>query len=326
MHRPRVIRALADASLIIFVRRAMNDPRTLPMSTCVRLLTHDKTDTHSRTRPPLEASMTSCAHCSRRIRRWCGVGRDIALMHTNVCSDKRQCTPLHHAVWTGQYDCVQLLIRVDDERALNTSIINEMDLLVNLTNNCGDTPLHLAAQTVGVRVVAALLHVRMCVCASARVHCAQARANVHMRNARAETALDIAARHGRTQVCRILINHSPTLVLHAAVQARQTAVDGSTSSATSTRRQQVPLSRTASTQSQCTSTIYPLHAAARNGHTETCALLVDTAGFDINFVTESGSALHAAALHGRVDVVRLLLKKGECTRTCSHGVRRVCRH
>lgn len=98
---------------------------------------------------------------------------------SNVCRDKRQCTPLHHAVWTGQYDCVQLLIRVDDERALNTSIMNEMDLLVNLTNNCGDTPLHLAAQTVGVRVVAALLHVRVCARAHECTLCTGARQRAH---------------------------------------------------------------------------------------------------------------------------------------------------
>jgi ankyrin repeat protein len=55
--------------------------------------------------------------------------------------------------------------------------------------------------------------------------------------------------------------------------------------------------------------IYPLHSAAKNGHEETCSLLIDC-GFDKDFVTEQGSALHVAAVHARVNVVKMLLKRG----------------
>ncbi|KAF7229242.1 transcript variant X1, partial [Nothobranchius furzeri] len=53
----------------------------------------------------------------------------------------------------------------------------------------------------------------------------------------------------------------------------------------------------------------PLHLAARNGHHTTIQTLLE-AGMDVNCVTENGSALHEAALFGKMDVVRLLLDSG----------------
>lgn len=55
--------------------------------------------------------------------------------------------------------------------------------------------------------------------------------------------------------------------------------------------------------------VYPLHSAARHGHLE-CAEVLCHAGFDVNYVTEEGTALHVAALFGRLDVVKLLLDSG----------------
>lgn len=54
---------------------------------------------------------------------------------------------------------------------------------------------------------------------------------------------------------------------------------------------------------------YPLHLAARNGHLDTCQLLIEV-GFDVDFVTEQGSALHMAAMYARVPVLEMLLGHG----------------
>lgn len=55
--------------------------------------------------------------------------------------------------------------------------------------------------------------------------------------------------------------------------------------------------------------VYPLHAAARHGHID-CLQILCQSGFDINYVTDEGSALHVAALFGKVQAVKLLLEKG----------------
>lgn len=55
--------------------------------------------------------------------------------------------------------------------------------------------------------------------------------------------------------------------------------------------------------------VYPLHLAARKSHI-LCMQLLRFAGFDIDFATEEGSALHVAALHGEIDAVRFLLREG----------------
>uniref|UniRef100_A0A667X403 SH3 domain-containing protein n=1 Tax=Myripristis murdjan TaxID=586833 RepID=A0A667X403_9TELE len=52
--------------------------------------------------------------------------------------------------------------------------------------------------------------------------------------------------------------------------------------------------------------VSPLHLAAKNGHIDVIRLLIQ-AGIDINRQSESGTALHQAALCGKTEVVRLLL-------------------
>lgn len=51
----------------------------------------------------------------------------------------------------------------------------------------------------------------------------------------------------------------------------------------------------------------PLHLASRNGHKEVVDLIL-AKGIDINVRTPRGSALHEAALSGKMDVVRCLLE------------------
>lgn len=55
--------------------------------------------------------------------------------------------------------------------------------------------------------------------------------------------------------------------------------------------------------------MYPLHAAARHGHID-CLQILCHSGFDLDYVTEEGSALHVAALFGKVEAVKLLLEQG----------------
>ncbi|EYC32307.1 hypothetical protein Y032_0003g1508 [Ancylostoma ceylanicum] len=51
--------------------------------------------------------------------------------------------------------------------------------------------------------------------------------------------------------------------------------------------------------------VYPLHAAARHSHIQ-CLQILRLGGFDIDFVTDEGSALHVAAMFGQVDAVKYL--------------------
>lgn len=66
----------------------------------------------------------------------------------------------------------------------------------------------------------------------------------------------------------------------------------------------------ASPNSRNTSKItYALHSAARYGNVECISVLCDF-GFDLNFVTDEGSALHVAAMFGQVETVKLLVEYG----------------
>ncbi|KIH49866.1 ankyrin repeat protein, partial [Ancylostoma duodenale] len=55
--------------------------------------------------------------------------------------------------------------------------------------------------------------------------------------------------------------------------------------------------------------VYPLHAAARHSHIQ-CLQILRLGGFDIDFVTDEGSALHVAAMFGQVDAVKYLTNEG----------------
>jgi ankyrin repeat protein len=136
-------------------------------------------------------------------------------------------------------------------------------------NNAKESSLHLAAQHGHGKVVATLL---------------QKQANARLRNARFETALDIAARTGKENVCQLLICHCPELALQSAAECSR--ADNKTISH---------------------HVVYPLHIAARHGHIS-CLRVLCQSGFDVNYVTEEGTALHVAALFGQVEAVKLLLK------------------
>ncbi|MCP9266162.1 Ankyrin repeat and sterile alpha motif domain-containing protein 1B [Dirofilaria immitis] len=174
--------------------------------------------------------------------------------------DRRGCLPIHLAAWNGHVEVLQTLINAEP----NT---------VDAVNNAKESPLHLSAQHGHGRVVTILL---------------AKHADPRIRNARAETALDVAARLGKANVCRLLICNCPELALQSASECI------TTNPGKSRHLAQV---------------VYPLHAAARHGHID-CLQILCHSGFDLDYVTEEGSALHVAALFGKVEAVKLLLEQG----------------
>uniref|UniRef100_A0A8C7ZFT6 Ankyrin repeat and sterile alpha motif domain containing 1B n=1 Tax=Oryzias sinensis TaxID=183150 RepID=A0A8C7ZFT6_9TELE len=170
----------------------------------------------------------------------------------------------------------------------------QFEASTNVADSKGCSPLHLAAWRGDVDIVRILIHHGPSHCRvnqqnherETALHCAaqyghsevvsvllQELTDPTMRNNRQETPLDLAALYGRLQVVRMLVNAHPNLMTgHTRLHT-------------------------------------PLHLAARNGHYSTIQTLLDAA-MEVNCVTENGSALHEAALFGKMDVVRLLLDSG----------------
>lgn len=143
---------------------------------------------------------------------------------------------------------------------------------VDTPNSAQETALHLASQHGHSAVVQLLL---------------QKHADASTRNARHESPLDIACRMGHAAVCTVITSYCPELALQAKVDA------------SSTEENSVGTARI----------LYPLHVAARYSHVD-CMRILKSAGFDINFITEEGSALHVAARFGQIVAVKYLLEEG----------------
>uniref|UniRef100_A0A674D4Q2 Ankyrin repeat and sterile alpha motif domain containing 1B n=1 Tax=Salmo trutta TaxID=8032 RepID=A0A674D4Q2_SALTR len=199
------------------------------------------------------------------------------------CADSSGYTPLHHASLNGHRDVVLKLL--------------QFEASTNVADSKGCFPLHLAAWRGDVDIVRILVHHGPSHCRvnqqnherETALHCAAQYGHSEvvsillkeltdptMRNSRDETPLDLAALYGRLQVVCMLVTAHPNLM-----------------SSHGTRRHT------------------PLHLAARNGHHSAVHTLLE-AGMDVNSQTENGSALHEAALYGKMDVVRLLLDTGGC--------------
>ncbi|XP_074481297.1 ankyrin repeat and sterile alpha motif domain-containing protein 1B isoform X1 [Sebastes fasciatus] len=193
------------------------------------------------------------------------------------CTDSTGYTPLHHASLNGHREVVLKLL--------------QFEASTNVSDSKGCFPLHLAAWRGDVDIVRILIQHGASQCRvnqqnherETALHCAaqyghsevvsvllQELTDPAMRNSQQETPLDLAALYGRLQVVCMLVSAHPNLMT------------------SHTRRHT------------------PLHLAARNGHHSTVQTLLE-AGMDVNCVTENGSALHEAALFGKMDVVRLLL-------------------
>ncbi|XP_063913251.1 ankyrin repeat and SAM domain-containing protein 1A isoform X2 [Zophobas morio] len=193
---------------------------------------------------------------------------------------------LHHAALNGHREIVRLLL--------------EHDASANIVDVKGSSPLHLAAWSGNVDIVRLLLsgpsicNVNLTTkddetalhCAAQYGHTAvvslllEHACDAGIRNCRGETALDLAAQYGRLDTVELLVRTDPSLIQCL----RRAAPD----------------------------TVYPhtpLHLASRNGHKAVVEVLL-RAGFNVNMRTKSGTALHEAALCGKVEVVRTLLEHG----------------
>ncbi|KAI1708885.1 ankyrin repeats (3 copies) domain-containing protein [Ditylenchus destructor] len=175
-----------------------------------------------------------------------------------TAKDRRGCLPVHLAVFNGHADVVEVLIKSDP----NTT---------NALNNAKECPLHVATQNGHAACVSLLL---------------QNRANPLLRNARFETALDIAARMGKSNICKLLICYSPELINQNSNECF--ANDNRASSS---------------------KVLCPLHMATKHGHLD-CVRVLCESGFDVNYHTTDGSALHIAVMFCQVDVVEFLIRYG----------------
>ncbi|XP_014668515.1 PREDICTED: ankyrin repeat and sterile alpha motif domain-containing protein 1B-like [Priapulus caudatus] len=193
------------------------------------------------------------------------------------CQDNSGYTPLHHAALNGHKNVVAVLLQ--HEASVNTS------------DHKGSAPLHLAAWSGNLDIVKLLL-----------MH-GPIFAQVSQQNKDGETSLHSAAQYGHTEVVAELLEHDgdPTL----SNSRDETCLDlaaqyGRLDTVQLLVRKHPELLTIISLKHS------PLHLASRNGHRSVVQCLLD-AGYGVNTQTETGSALHEAALYGKVDVVKLLL-------------------
>ena len=198
--------------------------------------------------------------------------------------DSRGYTALHYAALNGHREVAGLLLSYEAS--------------CNSVDQAGSSPLHLAAWAGHGDLVRVLLETGPSVPnvnltngdKETALHCAaqyghiepvklllDAGAEPNIKNSREETALDHAAQYGRIETVRLLLETHPEMV------GKYTAYGGMLYTHT------------------------PLHLASRNGHREVVQELLRV-GMDINVRTSRGTALHEAALCGKVEVVRSLLE------------------
>ena len=202
-----------------------------------------------------------------------------------ICSrDSRGYTALHYAALNGHKDVAALLLSYEAS--------------CNSVDDAGSSPLHLASWAGHGDLVRVLLETGPSIPnvnltngdKETSLHCAaqyghveavqlllDAGADPNIKNIREETALDHAAQYGRIATVNILLETHPEMV------GKYTAYGGMLYTHT------------------------PLHLASRNGHKEVVVELLRV-GMDINIRTSRGTALHEAALCGKVEVVRTLLE------------------
>ncbi|CAJ0584387.1 unnamed protein product, partial [Mesorhabditis spiculigera] len=143
---------------------------------------------------------------------------------------------------------------------------------VDCRNNAQETSLHLAAKQGHHNIVQALINNG---------------ADPKAQNARCETPLDMAARNGHGYVCKMLVAFCPDLAFQSAVECSSTAEN-------SLAEPRV---------------VYPIHMAAMHSHVD-CIRMLILAGFQLDYVTKEGSALHVAARYGQIAAVEYLISEG----------------
>ncbi|KAJ8676596.1 hypothetical protein QAD02_012383 [Eretmocerus hayati] len=194
---------------------------------------------------------------------------------------------LHHAALNGHKEVVKLLL--------------QHEASTNIVDTKGSSPLHLAAWSGNSEIVRLILtqgpsvpNVNLTTKDNeTALHCAaqyghtevvaqllHAGCDPSIRNSRGESALDLAAQYGRLETVELLLQTNPELI--------------------------------ESLRSSSSSLIFPhtpLHLASRNGH-RACVEALLEAGVYVNTRTSAGTAMHEAALCGKMEVVRTLLDRG----------------
>lgn len=192
-------------------------------------------------------------------------------------------TALHYSSLNNHKEVVRLLLSYEAS--------------CNSVDAAGSSPLHLAAWAGHVEVVEILLKTGPSI------------PNVNLTNGDKETALHCAAQYGHLEVVRLLLDSGAEPNIKNSKE--ETALD---LAAQYGRRETVSLLLETHPEMVGKFTAYgsmvylhtPLHLASRNGHKAVVAELIKV-GIDINVRTARGTALHEAALCGKVEVVKLLL-------------------
>uniref|UniRef100_A0A2K5UQ09 Ankyrin repeat domain-containing protein 27 n=1 Tax=Macaca fascicularis TaxID=9541 RepID=A0A2K5UQ09_MACFA len=196
-------------------------------------------------------------------------------------------TPLHLACTYGHEDCVKALVYYDVESCR-----------LDIGNEKGDTPLHIAARWGYQGVIETLL---------------QNGSSTEIQNRLKETPLKCAL---NSKILSIMEAHHLSFerrqkASEAPVQSPQRSVDSiSQESSTSSFSSMSAGSRQEETKKDYREVEKLLRAVA-DGDLEMRLAKVPASGLGVNVTSQDGSSpLHVAALHGRVDLIPLLLKHG----------------
>ncbi|XP_065584477.1 ankyrin repeat and SAM domain-containing protein 1A-like isoform X2 [Artemia franciscana] len=196
-------------------------------------------------------------------------------------------TSLHHAALNGYRDIVNLLL-------CNGASPNVID-------SKGSSPLHLAAWAGHAEVVKLLLTF------GHRVTL------VNLSNADGDTPLHYASQFGHTQCCQVLLKYAADPAIKNAkgeAPLDLAAFYGRLETVEAILRTHPELMNVY--QHNSPSDVFrstPIHLACRNGHKAVVDLLV-AAGIPVSILTSVGTALHEAALFGKVDVAKRLIELG----------------
>ncbi|XP_063455609.1 ankyrin repeat domain-containing protein 27 isoform X3 [Pan paniscus] len=196
-------------------------------------------------------------------------------------------TPLHLACTYGHEDCVKALVYYDVESCR-----------LDIGNEKGDTPLHIAARWGYQGVIETLL---------------QNGASTEIQNRLKETPLKCALNSKILSVmeaCHLSFERRQKSS-EAPVQSPQRSVDSiSQESSTSSFSSMSAGSRQEETRKDYREVEKLLRAVA-DGDLEMRLAKVPASGLGVNVTSQDGSSpLHVAALHGRADLIPLLLKHG----------------
>ncbi|XP_022089213.1 ankyrin repeat and SAM domain-containing protein 1A-like isoform X2 [Acanthaster planci] len=194
------------------------------------------------------------------------------------CQDSSGYTPMHHAVLNGHRLAVEILLKYDASPGMPDAK--------------GSTPFHLAAWTGGTEIIRVLI-------SHARAYC-----HINGQNNDWDTPLHFAAQYGHTDVVKLLLENAadPTIVNKKEEMPLDLAAQYGRLETV-----QLLLGRQPELLGRIPDHRSILHLAARNGHPEVIKALL-AAGCDINKKLKTGSALHEAALFGKVEAVRVLLE------------------